>query len=86
VSSSIRVRTGSLTIPPSESQIRTYFAWPTAHVERSRGVSSWANLKPSGPEISRQRSTETSQIVTAFRSASNSASNVSNRIGKYMWL
>ena len=64
-----------MTIPPSESQMRTYFACPTAHFERSRGVSSWANLNPSGPEISRQRSTETSQIVTSLRSASNSASN-----------
>ena len=73
-------------MPPSLSQISTYFAWPTAHFERSRGVSNWANANPSGPEISRQRSTETSQRVTAFSRASNSASKVSNRIGKYMWL
>jgi len=86
VVSSIRVRTGSLMIPPSRSQISTYFAWPTAHFDRSRGVSSWANRAPSGPEISRHRSTDTSQIVTSLRSASNSASNVSKRIGKYMWL
>ena len=75
-----------MTIPPSASQMSTYLACPTWHFDRSRGVSSWANLKPSGPEISRQRSTETSQIVTSVSSASNSASNESNRIGKYMWL
>ena len=73
-------------IPPSLSQIRTYFAWPTAHFERSRGVSSCANANPSGPEISRQRSTATSQSVTSFNRVSNSFSNVSKRIGKYMWL
>ena len=86
VFSSIRVRTGSLMIPPSLSQISTYFAWPTAHFERSRGVSSCANANPSGPLISRHRSTETSQSVTSFSRASNSFSNVSKRIGKYMWL
>ena len=75
-----------MTIPPSESQMSTYFACPTAHFDRSRGVSSWANWKPSGPEISRQRSTETSQMVTLLSSASNSVSNESYRIGKYMWL
>ncbi len=72
--------------PPSESQMRTYLPCPTAHLERLRGVRSWAKRKPSGPLISRQRSTATSQIVTSFRSAWNSASNVSNWIGKYMWL
>ncbi len=82
----MRVRTGSFTIPPSLSQISTYFPWPTAHFERSRGVRSCANRKPSGPEISRQRSTETSHSVTPCNSASNSASNESKRIGKYMWL
>ncbi len=86
VCSSIRVRTGSLTMPPSLSQISTYLPWPTAQVDRSRGVSSWANRNPSGPEISRHRSTDTSQSVTPCSRASNSASNVSNRIGKYMWL
>ena len=86
VFSSMRVSTGSFTMPPSLSQISTYFACPTAHFERSRGVSSCANRKPSGPEISRQRSTDTSQSVTPFRSASNSASKESKRIGKYMWL
>ena len=86
VFSSIRVRTGSLMIPPSASQISTYFACPTAHVERSRGVSSCAKRNPSGPEISRHRSTETSHSVTPFSSVSNSASNESKRIGKYMWL
>ena len=73
-------------MPPSRSQIRTYFAWPTLHFDRSRGVSSWANFAPSGPEISRHRSTATSQMVTSLSNASNSASNVSKRIGKYMWL
>ena len=73
-------------MPPSASQISTYFAWPTAHFDRSRGVSSCANVNPSGPEISKHRSTETSQSVTSVSSASNSASNVSKRIGKYMWL
>jgi hypothetical protein len=86
VFSSIRVRTGSLTMPPSLSQIRTYLPWPTAHFERSRGVSSCANRNPSGPPISRHRSTETSQSVTPESSVSNSASKVSKRIGKYMWL
>ena len=86
VFSSIRVMTGSLMMPPSLSQIRTYLAWPTAHVDRSRGVSSWAKRNPSGPPISRQRSTATSHSVTPFSRASNSASNVSKRIGKYMWL
>ena len=86
VFSSIRVSTGSFTMPPSESQISTYFACPTAHFDRSRGVSSCANRKPSGPEISRHRSTDTSHSVTSVSSASNSASNVSKRIGKYMWL
>ena len=86
VFSSIRVSTGSLMMPPSLSQISTYFACPTAHFERSRGVSSCANVNPSGPEISRHRSTATSQTVTSFSRASNSASNVSKRIGKYMWL
>ena len=73
-------------MPPSLSQISTYLPWPTAHFERSRGVRSCANRKPSGPEISRQRSTATSHSVTPFSSASNSASKVSKRIGKYMWL
>ena len=82
----MRVSTGSLMMPPSLSQISTYLAWPTAHFDRSRGVRSWANAKPSGPLISRQRSTETSQTVTSFRSAWNSFSNESKRIGKYMWL
>jgi hypothetical protein len=86
VFSSIRVRTGSLTIPPSLSQINTYLPCPTAHVERSRGVSSWAKRKPSGPPISRHRSTATSHRVTPVRSVSNSSSNESKRIGKYMWL
>ncbi len=49
-------------------------------------MSSCANVNPSGPLISRHRSTETSQSVTSFRSVSNSFSNVSKRIGKYMWL
>ena len=73
-------------MPPSLSQIRTYFAWPTAHLDRSRGVRSCANRNPSGPEISRHRSTATSQSVTPFSNASNSASKESKRIGKYMWL
>ncbi len=64
-------------MPPSLSQIMTYLACPTAHLDRSRQVRSWAKVKPSGPEISRHRSTDTSQRVTWFRSASNSASNVS---------
>ncbi len=82
----MRVMTGSLITPPSESQMRTYLPWPTAHLDRLRGVTSWANLKPSGPLTSMQRSTETSQMVTSFRSAWNSFSNVSKRTGKYMWL
>ena len=86
VFSSIRVSTGSLMIPPSESQISTYLPWPTAHLDRSRGVSSCANVNPSGPLISRHRSTATSHTVTPFSSASNSFSNVSKLIGKYMWL
>ena len=73
-------------MPPSLSTTRTYFAWPIAHFDRSRGVISWANRNPSGPLISRHRSTATSHTVTSLRSAVYSFSNESNRIGKYMWL
>jgi hypothetical protein len=53
-------------IPPSAAVITTYLHWPTAQVDRSRGVSMFVNAKASGPLISTCRSTPTSQIVTAF--------------------
>ena len=38
-----RSRTGSFTMPPSSAPMRTYLPWPTAHFDRSRGVSRLVN-------------------------------------------
>ena len=59
-----RSMTGSLTMPPSGVVMSTYLPWPTAHFDRSRGVSSWAKRNPSRPVTSSWRSTATSQRVT----------------------
>ena len=56
-------------MPPSAAVSRTYLHWPTAQVVRSRQVIRFVSSNASGPEISTMRSTETSHIVTSFRSA-----------------
>ena len=78
--------TGSLTIPPSGVVMSTYLPWPTAHFDRSRGVSSWAKRNPSRPVTSSCRSTATSHSVTWFSRCQYSASKSSKLMGKSMWL
>jgi hypothetical protein len=60
--------TGSLTMPPSSAVSRTYLPYPTLHLDMSRGVMRLMKRKPSGPEISVLRSTDTSHTVTSLRS------------------
>ena len=50
--SSRRNRTGSLMIPPSGRQRKTYLHCSTAHLFRSRATSRLVNSKASGPLIS----------------------------------
>ena len=59
--------------PPSAAPIRTYLPCPTAHFDRSRGVSRLVNSNASGPVISTCRSTLTSHTVTPVSSFSYSA-------------
>ena len=81
-----RRSTGSFTMPPSSAVMRTYLPCPTAHLERSRGVSRLVNSKASGPVISTCRSTLTSHTVTPVSSFSYSARRSSYRVGRNMWL
>ena len=60
-------------MPPSAAVMSTYLPWPTAHLDRSLGVSRFVNSKASGPVISTCRSTLTSHTVTPVSSFSYSA-------------
>ena len=53
-------------IPPVSVVMITYFAWPTLHLSRSRGVRRFVKAAASGPVISTWRSTQTSQSVTSL--------------------
>jgi hypothetical protein len=85
VFSSMRVRTGPLMMPPSESHIM-YFACPTAHLERSRGSNNCANANPSrAPDLQAPLDRHVPEGDVGQEGLA-SASNESKRIGKSIWL